>query len=286
MMRSLETCLPKITDHEAFGRTINQLNRNVTRGCLSIAAGVLTLLATPATLFVVKRKFAGDELAVFLVLTGVIVFALLCNAYGLLQYQELKQIRDKLNEQLRFSIKQHKRAEKLYGLSILDPLTGLHNRRFGEERLTEEIGLAEKSGDPLAVLILDLDYFKGMNDEFGHAAGDAALKEFSRRLRKAVRACDTAVRIGGDEFLVILPDCPRENVNVILSRLGSPQVIVNSQKLPIRYSVGRSQLQATDTIKTILKRADEALYTAKRARSMNSLEPTLAPESLGLPIYN
>lgn len=283
-MRSLETCLPKITDHEAFGRAIKKLNRNVTVGCFSITAGIVTLLAVPAVLFVVKHRFAGSDFAVILALSSLIVFALLCNAYGLLQYRELRQVRDKLNEHLRVSIKQHKRAERLYGLAILDPLTGLHNRRFGEERLTEEIGLAEKSGDPLAVLILDLDHFKGMNDEFGHAAGDSALKEFSRRLRKAVRACDTAVRIGGDEFLVILPDCPREKVNVILSRLGSPEVIVNSQKLVIRYSVGRSHLQATDTINTILKRADEALYAAKRARSTPSVQPTLA-SSLNLPIY-
>ena len=196
-----------------------------------------------------------------------LLLTLASNAYNLLQCNELRDVRNWLNTLFGISIKQRIRAEKLYGLSILDPLTGLHNRRFGEERLKEEITRAERTSDPLAVVILDLDHFKSVNDQLGHLAGDVALKEFSAQLKKAIRACDVPVRIGGDEFLVILPDCPREKVDVILARLGSVKVDTTTLKIPICYSVGRAQYQVSDTIKTILGRADNVLYAEKERRS-------------------
>ena len=257
--------LQEITAHETFRQSIAELDRNVKRGQRSTIAGTIILVAlalfcTPAL------RFSTSNVANVLTAGILLLLTLACTGYGLLQFHELKQVRDRLNEQLQHSIKQRKRAEKFYGLSILDPLTGLHNRRFGKERLEEEIERAERSGDPLALMIFDLDHFKEINDQFGHAAGDAALKEFSRRLKKAVRAGDVPIRMGGDEFLVILPDCPREKVNVILSRLGAPEVLVDCTKIPVKYSVGRSQYQFTDTIETMLKRADEVLYAQKRAR--------------------
>jgi diguanylate cyclase (GGDEF)-like protein len=270
-MQSLPHNSPETTDHEVFSGIIRKLNRHITRGFVSAAAGVVTLLAVVLASVVVKDRLLEHDLQATLLVVGLIVVTLACNAYILVQYQGFKRIRDGLNKQFHVSIKQRKRAEKLYGLSILDALTGLHNRRFGEERLKEEIDRAEKTGDPLAVIVLDLDHFKEINDQFGHAAGDAALKKFAHRLRKAVRSCDVPVRIGGDEFLVILPDCPRDKLNDILSRLGTPEVMIDSKNIRIRYSVGRSHHQVTDTIKTMLKRADECLYTQKRARSSVAL---------------
>jgi diguanylate cyclase (GGDEF)-like protein len=220
-----------------------------------------------------KNQFAGDHLKVNLVVSGLVTLTFSLSAYGLAHYSRLRELRHRLLEQLDLSLKQRRRADKLYGLSILDPLTGLHNRRFGEQRLQEEIERAETTGDPLALILVDLDRFKDINDQFGHAAGDIALKEFSRKLRKAIRACDVPVRIGGDEFLVILPDCPREKVNVILSRLGTPEAQIDARKLSIHYSVGRSQYQPADTIKTMLGRADEVLYAEKRKRSSGSRTP-------------
>ena len=169
------------------------------------------------------------------------------------------------------------RANKLYDLSILDPLTGLHNRRFGEQRLEEELARSERNGDPLAVLLFDLDYFKEINDQFGHAAGDAALKEFSRRLKRAIRACDVPVRIGGDEFLVILPECPREKVDKILERIGTPEIRLNGQVISIRYSVGRAHHQVCDTTESMLHRADEILYAAKASRPSRPVAVGLEP---------
>jgi two-component system cell cycle response regulator len=118
---------------------------------------------------------------------------------------------------------------------------------------------------------MDLDHFKEINDQFGHAAGDVVLKEFSRRLKRAIRACDVPVRIGGDEFLVVLPECPRENVHIILSRLGPFEVILNHQKVIVSYSRGRAQYQVTDTPQTLLQRADEVLYAEKTARATTAV---------------
>ena len=127
----------------------------------------------------------------------------------------------------------------------------------------------------LAVIVLDLDYFKEINDQFGHAAGDIVLKEFANRLRRSIRACDVPVRIGGDEFLVVLPECPRENVHIILSRLEPFEVILNRQKVLVSYSRGRAQYQVADTPQTLVQRADQVLYAEKAAR------PAAAARSAG-----
>jgi diguanylate cyclase (GGDEF)-like protein len=263
----------EITDQETFRQTIIQLDTIITRGWRSMAAATVLMLVTTVAQVLLKNQFAGDHLKVNLVVSGLVTLTFSLSAYGLAHYSRLRELRHRLLEQLDLSLKQRRRADKLYGLSILDPLTGLHNRRFGEQRLQEEIERAETTGDPLALILVDLDRFKDINDQFGHAAGDIALKEFSRKLRKAIRACDVPVRIGGDEFLVILPDCPREKVNVILSRLGTPEAQIDARKLSIHYSVGRSQYQPADTIKTMLGRADEVLYAEKRKRSSGSRTP-------------
>src|ERR1700694_4198016 len=264
---TIKPSTPEITDQETFRQTIIQLDTIITRGWRSMAAATVLMLVTTVAQVLLKNQSAGDHLKVNLVVSGLITLTFSLSAYGLAHYSRLRELRHRLLAQLELSLKQRRRADKLYGLSILDPLTGLHNRRFGEQRLQEEIERAETTGDPLALILVDLDRFKDINDQFGHAAGDIALKEFSRKLRKAIRACDVPVRIGGDEFLVILPDCPREKVDVILSRLGTPEAKIDTRKLSIHYSVGRSQYQPTDTIKSLLGRADEVLYAEKRNRS-------------------
>ena len=270
------TTASDVTDHETFRQTIAQLDRSLVRSRRSTIAEIAIVLATIAVPFLLINKFPHNQLGMTLIVDGFLLLILICNVYSLFQDRQLKQVRNRLTEQLGMSIKQRIRADKLYGLSILDPLTGLHNRRFGEERLKEEIIRAERNSDPLAVIILDLDHFKEINDQFGHHAGDVALKAFSRRLRKAIRACDVPVRIGGDEFLVILPECPREKVDVILSRLGSIQVDIDSQSFPICYSVGRAQYQVNDTAKTLLGRADRVLYAEKFGRSQELQLPAEA----------
>jgi diguanylate cyclase (GGDEF)-like protein len=180
--------------------------------------------------------------------------------------RRLKMLRKVLVEQMDSTTKSHVKAEKFYGLSILDPLTGLYNRRFGTSRLEEEIGRADESEDPLLLLAIDFDKFKQINDVYGHAAGDLALKEFSRRLQRAIRACDVPVRVGGDEFLVILPECPPDKVQLIWSRMGSIKLKVHKEQIPLLFSHGMAQYQVGDTVETMIKRADERLYIEKAKR--------------------
>ena len=182
------------------------------------------------------------------------------------QQRRLNTLRKNLIDQMDSATKNHVKAERFYGLSILDPLTGLYNRRFGETRLQEEITRAEASGDPLQLIALDFDRFKEINDKYGHAAGDLALKEFSRRLQRAIRACDVPIRVGGDEFLVILPDCPPDKIETILSRMHSIEFALDEKKIGISFSYGMAQYQVNDTPETLIKRADERLYGEKAKR--------------------
>src|SRR5580700_3016018 len=176
-------------------------------GLLDVAAswelwdGILGILLLPVAIAALSIPGLG--------LYGRASLGLMWIVNGLTLYNQrrrLKVLRAKLVEQMDGATKNHARAEKLYGLSILDPLTGLYNRRFGQTRLSEEIARAGEVSDPLLLLAIDFDRFKQINDQYGHAAGDLALKAFSRSLRRAVRACDVPIRVGGDEFLVILPE--------------------------------------------------------------------------------
>jgi diguanylate cyclase (GGDEF)-like protein len=265
-MDTIHVDVPERSDHEIFQESIAELDRIVRtsfRTTITQIAAVLVAISVPC--------FMGDfasrhHFGIVFVVIGIFLLVLTLQAYDLARHSRTKSVRDRLAKQLKVAVKQRIRADKLYDLSILDPLTGLHNRRFGEQRLAEEVARSERNGDPLALLLFDLDYFKEINDQFGHAAGDAALKEFSRKLKRAIRACDVPVRIGGDEFLVILPECPREKVNVILDRIGASEVRFNHQVISIRYSVGRAHYQICDTSQTMLERADQVLYGEKASR--------------------
>lgn len=230
---------------------------------LFLPLGAMILLSLPWPL---PRLKLLDERNVSWLVRGSLGLMAMVSMYTLRHQRRLKVLRNRLVEQMDATTKHHVRAERFYEMSITDPLTGLYNRRFGETRLREEIARAEKSGDPLMVLALDFDHFKEINDQYGHAGGDLALKGFARRLQRAIRACDVPIRVGGDEFLVILPECPLDKVQTILSRLDSIDLNLDGQKVRVSFSRGVAQYQINDTPETIIKRADERLYAAKAAR--------------------
>jgi two-component system cell cycle response regulator len=156
-------------------------------------------------------------------------------------------------------------------MAITDGLTGLHNRRYLERHLAALVLQAMARSKPLSVLVLDIDHFKTINDTYGHAAGDDVLREFSRRLRKAVRGIDLACRFGGEEFVIAMPDTDAALALLVGERLrqkiaGEPfQVADSGEPLIVTVSIGVSSLVGTeDGPKALLKRADEALYRAKR----------------------
>lgn len=189
---------------------------------------------------------------------GLIALILLFNIYSIYQEVLIKRLRRQLLEkQDQFYI--------LRNLAMIDPLTGLYNRRFAEQRLAAEVARSERRGHPLTVLTLDLNNFKEINDTFGHPAGDQVLLEFASRLNKVIRGSDLAVRLGGDEFLVVLPECTLEQLKLVLERLRSFELDWQGQKIPVTFSAGWKDYEMGDRPEEMLARADQALYTSKRA---------------------
>ena len=256
---------PESTDPEEIQKSLHNLDRSTSWFWWNTTLGLILILAALVEISVPDLP-KPMELGVTTVVQALLAMMLVSNIYTLYHQRHFKVFRQRLSEQMQIAIQHRQRADKFYGLAILDPLTDLYNRRYGEECLHKEITRAERHDYDLAVIVVDLDSFKQINDQYGHAAGDEVLKEFSRRLKRAIRACDVPVRIGGDEFLVVLPECPRENVHSILSRLKPFDIVFNRQKIPVSFSRGRAQYQVSDTAKTLVQRADEVLYAEKATR--------------------
>ncbi|RDV05526.1 PleD family two-component system response regulator [Undibacter mobilis] len=156
-------------------------------------------------------------------------------------------------------------------MAITDALTGLHNRRYMETHLGALTEQAAQRGKPLAVLILDIDFFKSINDNHGHDAGDDVLREFAVRIRKAIRNIDLACRYGGEEFVIVMPETDLAVAGMVAERIrrriaGEAFSIQQGAKsLDVTLSIGIAALGgAGDTAAAMLKRADQALYRAKR----------------------
>ncbi|MGL4289307.1 MAG: diguanylate cyclase, partial [Phreatobacter sp.] len=154
---------------------------------------------------------------------------------------------------------------------ITDGLTGLHNRRYMESHLGTLVEQAAMRGKPLSVLILDIDFFKSVNDTYGHDAGDEVLREFAARVRKNVRGIDLACRLGGEEFVVIMPDTDAGVASIVAERIrarvaGEPFPIQKGARaIDITVSIGMAQRRSNDDgADVVIKRADQALYRAKR----------------------
>ena len=123
---------------------------------------------------------------------------LVFSVYVVYQQLLIHRVRNQLAEQIQSLAKVESLASEVYKLAALDQLTGLYNRRSGEQRLAQEISRAQRHGRPLTVLLLDLNELKAINDKLGHAAGDLVIKGFAERLQRAIRGSDLAVRLGGD----------------------------------------------------------------------------------------
>jgi diguanylate cyclase (GGDEF)-like protein len=155
-------------------------------------------------------------------------------------------------------------------LSITDPLTGLLNRRYIEERLTEEINRSERSGDPVSFMMLDVDEFKSYNDRYGHPAGDEALELIGQILRENLRGADVAARYGGEEFSVLLPETSSEEAESIAERIRRHIEDTKFPRRKVTVSVGIATVGGNvSSVKELISAADTALYEAKRAGRNN-----------------
>jgi diguanylate cyclase (GGDEF)-like protein len=195
---------------------------------------------------------------------------LLFAVYLVYQQSMIMRMRNQLSDQIQSIAKVQTLTDEVYKLAALDQLTGLYNRRSGEHRLAEEISRAVRHQRPLTLLLIDLDGLKLINDKMGHAAGDLVLKGFAERLQKAIRGSDLAVRLGGDEFMVLLPECRAEEVGHVIGRVEGLEVDYNGTVIPCRFSRGWTDFKPGETPEELLKRADEALYSNKRAGKQNA----------------
>lgn len=150
-----------------------------------------------------------------------------------------------------------------------DGLTGLYNRRFFDEQITQEILRARRYGWPLVLAMIDADHFKKINDQLGHAVGDAVLRGLAQKMQAMLRATDTLCRFGGEEFALVLPHITLENARYLLERLRKAieEMVVemdDGAKVRITVSIGFVQLENGLTPGDMMHRADEALYESKQ----------------------
>jgi diguanylate cyclase (GGDEF)-like protein len=164
-------------------------------------------------------------------------------------------------------IRLEKALDLINELAIRDDLTGTHNRRHLLELVESERDRSARSGRPFCVCLLDIDFFKRINDSYGHSVGDTVLREFSLAVQRQIRVLDSFGRYGGEEFLLILPETSLaeaamlvERIRVCIENLRFPEV---AAELSLSVSTGVAQFKAAESISRTIARADEALYRAK-----------------------
>jgi len=173
-------------------------------------------------------------------------------------------------------------VDMLVDLSSRDALTGIANRRSFEVALAREIDRVARSGEPALLLALDIDHFKRVNDRFGHNAGDLVIKAVASALLDCVRPMDLVARVGGEEFAIILPNCPSAFGEAVAERLRrrvehTPVVVALGQPINVTISIGGAfapqWVRSTPTL--WIERADQQLYRAKAlGRNLVQLEPS------------
>jgi diguanylate cyclase (GGDEF)-like protein/PAS domain S-box-containing protein len=157
--------------------------------------------------------------------------------------------------------------ETIGQLARTDALTGLANRRTLDEKLLEEFARAERTGGEISVIMGDVDHFKAVNDRFGHLAGDQVLASVASQFTGQSRPYDIAARFGGEEFVLVMPDCGIESAGSIAERIrkGVSELNVAAAPIPINISLGVASARRDGSAQDLLARADAALYEAKRA---------------------
>ena len=189
---------------------------------------------------------------------GMAVLVALLALYAIYQQSLIRRLRRQLADK-------QDHSQILRNLAMADQLTGLYNRRFAEQRLAAEVSRSSRKGHPLAVVVFDLNNFKMINDKYGHPAGDMVLRKFASHLSTAIRSADFAARMGGDEFLLVLPECTLDQIQLVLSRLGPLELDWQGQTIPILWSTGWKEYTPGENPADLLSGADRALYENKRA---------------------
>jgi diguanylate cyclase (GGDEF)-like protein len=170
-------------------------------------------------------------------------------------------------EQISLALERYRFLAVVQRQASTDDLTGLYNHRFLVDSLDQQVALAERLGAPLALLMLDLDHFKVLNDTHGHHAGDLALSTFARTLVSNIRRADLAARYGGEEFVVVMPNTSAAEAFLVAEKIRVA-VSTSDISLPggaaVHLTVSIGVAAYPDSAAELFSRADEALYRAKR----------------------
>ena len=198
---------------------------------------------------------------------GIMCLLLLFNAWMVRRQWSFRRLRRQWTEQ---NAGPQANAGEIFDPSGVDPVTGLYTRAAIEQQLGKEIARARRQNTALSLATLHLEEFAQLNERYGKAAGEQLLKEFARRLKKASRGSDFAVRLGSDDFLLVLPECNLGEVKLILNRLGSPEINCSGQKIVLAYTTGWADYRTGDLPADLLKRAAEILYLYEKATKASS----------------
>jgi len=162
------------------------------------------------------------------------------------------------------------RTAELHHLATTDLMTGVHNRHSFMQDLYREFVRGRRYRTPLSLLVFDLDFFKQINDGYGHAAGDEALRAFAKAAGECLRGMDVLGRLGGEEFGILLPNTVLDQAEIVAERIRAAvtEIAIETEYGTVRFttSVGVAQsVEGDDSVDTLLARADAALYAAKAA---------------------
>jgi len=158
---------------------------------------------------------------------------------------------------------------KLWELATTDDLTGLPNRRATLERLAQHVDLSHRVGSPCTVVSIDIDHFKSINDKWGHSTGDYILQAFARIALKIGRSVDLCGRLGGEEFVLLLPNTDAKGGKIVADQLramlkAEPIKLINGHLVFLEISAGVASLKISETVESLLARADDSMYVAKK----------------------
>lgn len=158
--------------------------------------------------------------------------------------------------------------EEIYRMTIVDGLTQIHNKRYLFEALEREVIRARRHQRDLSALMFDIDFFKRINDQFGHLAGDYVLRELARVVQDRIRRDEVFARYGGEEFAIILPETPLEGASALAEnlrqRVGEHEFLFQGERIPVTISVGCAKLEDNASATDLIQKADDKLYQAKR----------------------
>ena len=195
-----------------------------------------------------------------------------CNIRDITDRREIEERTRRVNEELLSLVGDLQRREgRLRKEANHDPLTGLFNRRYLDASLSRELSLSQRRGTCLSVAMLDIDHFKGFNDKFGHDAGDLALRECAQVLSQHLRRSDIACRLGGEEFVLVLPDSSLEDTRQRVEQICALIKQLSMQHdghplgtMTLSAGIAASPVHASTAV-ALMRSADRALYAAKRA---------------------